>query len=200
MKKVLFMLVAMAALMSGFASAEIIITMTEAGDGGILVSGIGSGIINTLGEENPGQTDPDEDQWDWDNFTTNYLNDAAVSDLDSDSTSGTMTNVTTGASVAITNMEIDSDINSSLKDDMELNTANMPSFTHGDEFTVEWKATYLASQVLFSGLNVGTHVLPGDPADDELPFGDISVVVVPEPMTLSLLGLGGLALLRKRRA
>jgi Flp pilus assembly protein TadG len=56
--------------------------------------------------------------------------------------------------------------------------------------------------------NLATTVVPGDTIDFAVYGGyragntplDVTISVVPEPATLLLLGLGGLAVIRKRRA
>ncbi len=65
-------------------------------------------------------------------------------------------------------------------------------------------ATAFAEEVLGSGIvinangGIGTIVLSG--IANDVAVADASVAYTPEPMTMSLLGLGGLALIRRRRA
>lgn len=178
---------------SAAATADIVITMTEAGDGGILVSGTGSGIVSAT-------SDVGENDWDFNDFTTNYLNNGDVSSEVQDSISGSMTNVTTSTTVDITGLRIDSDILTTGSDDFTIKTDAI-SFTVGDAFSLDFSGAYLVSNIPFTDLNVGTHVLVPDDGDDEEIFGIVTLNVVsaiPEPSTMAILGLYCVGLVSRR--
>lgn len=64
--------------------------------------------------------------------------------------------------------------------------------TNGVPIGTHWEVTIL-------GTAEGSYLLNSDYGEDAGPNDILSITVVPEPMTLSLLTLGGLVLLRRRR-
>lgn len=68
----------------------------------------------------------------------------------------------------------------------------LTAFTNGVPTGAHWEVTIL-------GNAEGSYWLNSDYYGDAGPNDILSITVVPEPMTLSLLALGGLVLLRKRR-
>jgi hypothetical protein len=68
----------------------------------------------------------------------------------------------------------------------------LTAFHNGVPIGVHWEVSIL-------GNSVGTYWLNSDYGEDAGPNDILSITVVPEPMTLSLLTLGVLVLLRRRR-
>jgi hypothetical protein len=165
--------VCLAGLMSGTANAEITITFTEAGDGGFTVSGVGSGSIRAS------RTDDDFDQKD---FNTNYLDSLGTyGDVDATLVGGTLKNVTSGISVGVEKFEVDADNHTTVgtgADDLAIKTDADITFATDDLFEIDFYGTYLVSNIAFSHLIVGTHIMNGFAESDEI-FGVITVNVVP---------------------
>jgi hypothetical protein len=157
-----------AGLMSGSANADITITFTEALDGGFSMIGTGSGSIRA------NKTDDDFDQKD---FATNFgVIGSGWQDNDATSVGGTLKNVTTGITVGVEKFEVDQDPTSG--DDIAIKTDDDAVFTVGDLFEIDFSGTYLVSNIPFSELIVGTHIMNGFAESDEI-FGVITVNVVP---------------------
>ena len=182
--------VAMASLMLGSANADIIITMTNNGTGGISVVDVGSGAVT--------KSDTDDD-FDMKDFLSNFLT-TTPSDLDAINVSGTLKNLSgTPQSVIVEKFEVDYDSGSN--DDLAFKTDDTIAFITGNLFEIDFTAEYLSTSLAFSTLIPGTHGPQQSGGGDEI-FGDVFVVVataVPEPGTMSLLALGGLGVLMMRR-
>jgi hypothetical protein len=157
-----------AGLMSGTANADIIITFTEALDGGFTMVGTGSGSIRL------GKTDDDFDLKD---FNTNYLVAGSFQDKDATSVGGTLKNITTGSTVGVEKFEVDEDGTGS-NNDVAIKTDAEITFATGDLFEIDFVGTYLEGNVAFSSLVVGTHTMTSHTGSDEI-FGDVTVNVVP---------------------
>ena len=158
-----------AGLMSGTANADIIITFTEALDGGFTVSATGSGSIRL------GKTDDDFNLKD---FNTNYtIESFQTENDDASSVSGTLKNLTTGVTKNVDAFEIDTD-GLGNKDDVAIKTDGDISFTTGDSFEINFVGTYTVGNVAFSSLIIGTHTMTSHTESDEI-FGDVTVNVVP---------------------
>jgi hypothetical protein len=162
-----------AGLMSGSANADITITFTEALDGGFSMIGTGSGSIRL------GKTDDDFDQKD---FNSNYLDSLGTyGDVDATSVGGTLKNVTSGISVGVEKFEVDADNHTTVgtgADDLAIKTDADITFATDDLFEIDFYGTYLVSNIAFSHLIVGTHIMDGFGESDEI-FGVITVNVVP---------------------
>ena len=186
----------LAGLMSGTANADLIITLTEAVDGGFTITGVGSGAVTAT------KTTTD---WDIKDFDTNYLVGSADG-VATDSVTGTIQNTTTVTVYTIDEIEIDEDGGGLGTDDISIETTgDDPAFTLGDSFLINFSGTYSASTFLYSNLIEGSHIHPG--GGDGAIFGKTTINVVPiadipEPVTMSIMAIGGLGMLlkRKRRA
>jgi hypothetical protein len=162
----------LAGLMSGTANADIIITFTEALDGGFSVTGVGSGTISAT------KTD---DDWEFKDFATSYIvGTAAYENRDATLVSGTMKNVTTDVTVIVDAFEVDTDSNSN--DDLSIKTDGDIAFSTGNLFEIAFSATYLVGNVPFSNLVVGTHGPNLLTSSDDI-FGEVYVNVVPAAPT-----------------
>jgi hypothetical protein len=144
--------VMLAGLMSGTANADLIITLTEATDGGFTITGVGSGLMASAEQDG---------DWDIKNFNTNYLVGSA-SGIATDSVTGTMQNLTLGTSRVIDEIELDEDGGGAGTDDISLETTGNDIaellFNQGDEYSINFSGTYLASTFLYSNLVEGTHI------------------------------------------
>ncbi len=181
-------------LVSGVASADLVITITETGGGGFSIVGTGTGFVTV-------DSDPGEDDWDFNNFDTNFIANAAVDSVAPDTISGTMTNVTTSSTVAVTSLRIDSDLLSTGADDFTIKTDAI-TFLAGEEFAIDFSGSYLAGTLPFSDLNVGSFILTPTVGDDEEVFGIVTVntvSAVPEPSSLAMLMLCSVAGIFSRR-
>jgi hypothetical protein len=178
----------MAGLMSGTANADIMITITEALDGGFTMVGVGSGTTTA------GKT---ENDWDIKDFPTNFII-GSCDGAAGTTTSGLLKNITLGTSTVIDEIEIDDDSGSgAFDDDISIENDGDQIFNSGDSYEINFTSTYTASDLLYSKLIEGTHIHPG--GGDGAIFGTTTINVVPEPATMSVLAIGGLALLRRKR-
>lgn len=187
-------LLTIASLLCGAAQADLVITITEAADGGFTIAGTGSGTASL-------DSDVDEDDWDFNDFDTNFVANGAVDGVAPDSISGTIRNVTTNTDTAITSLRIDSDLLTTGADDFTIKS-DPTTFLAGQEFEINFSGTYLNATLPFSDLNVGAFTLTPSAGDDEEIFGTITVNVVsavPEPSSATLLIMGGAGLLSYRR-
>lgn len=216
LKKWLFVptLLCLTSLVGGAANAtSFTLTLTEATDGGVLVTGSGTGIITN-------GVDPDgglfsngptgEDDFDFADFETAFLAAAAgTSGIDSDvDPTGTVTNVTTGISSLVEDIQFDADTTSG--NDIDFDTVDNLVFNEGDEFALDFTVGFTVGTLPFSNLVPGTHTLIADPTEPnsagfaEEIFGNITVVVaptaVPEPGAgvLALLAMTAAAAVRMR--
>jgi hypothetical protein len=143
-------------------------------------------------------------------FVTSFLIAGEFNLVDINSVSGTLKNTTVTQTVVINNFEVDEDdfTADNLKpltplvgdrDDFEWDTDASIAFALDDSFELDFTGNYEVGTLAFSDLVLGTHQLD-TPSDDAI-FGAVTVVVgpVPEPSTTALLGLGGLALILRRR-
>lgn len=69
----------------------------------------------------------------------------------------------------------------------------------GGTFVSSGSKTFTSSEMAWSIFNPGTYTSAAPVSTGGVDFGVITFNVVPEPSSLGLLGLGGLALLRRRR-
>ncbi len=176
-------------LTSTVANGDLVFSFTPTGTGGVSVTGTGSGMV-TGGR--------DTNDWDIENFATDFLNGTfGNTQTSADTVSGTLTNITTGLSVAITNFAVDQDASSG--DDIEFDTSTNLAFSSMDEFTFSLNATFDFGTLPFTAVITGTHTDAGGPGDEI--FGSTSITATPEPASCLLVALGGLFLpLRRRRS
>ena len=185
--------VAMASLMLGSANAALVITLTETLDGGFTITGVGSGFMASFEQDG---------DWDIKDFDSNYLVGSA-SNVGTDSVTGTMQNLTLGTSTFIDEIELDEDGGGPGTDDISIETTGGDKellFNAGDEYSINFSGTYLASTFLYSNLVEGSHTHPGGSGNF---FGGTTINVVPiqipEPSPIVLVGLAGLGLIVRRR-
>jgi hypothetical protein len=161
------------------------------------VTGVGSGAVTST------KTTGD---WDIKEFPTNYLE--AVSghhydgvDLESSGVriTGTIKNLTSATSVVIDSIEVDNDTAYATDgDDISIETTGDDIvFASGDLYEINFAGTCAPGILAYSNLVEGTHIHLG--GGDGAIFGKTTINVVPEPATMSLLAIGGLALIRRKR-
>ncbi len=182
-------------VVSHSAFADIEFFFTEAPDGGTLVAGTGSGLVNR--EAGIASSD-----WDIQDFLTNFLQETFTDvQTGAGTVSGSFTNVTSGISETIISFDVDRDGGLSNDNDLDFDTANVLSFDFEDEFTLTLSATFSVSELPFDQLVLGTHIDVGRTQGAgiaEESFGITTVNVVPAPAT-GLLMFATLPVLTRRR-
>lgn len=182
------------------ALADITYIFSPAADGGVDVVGTGSGFSD---RPDPNTTS----DWDVNNFITNFIAPGVTGTRGAATESGTLTNVTTGASVSIISFQIDEDGGTSDDNDIDFDTDAEITFNFEDEYTFSLTAHFDplpggdGSALTIDDLVYGWHIdvgrTQGAGIADEL-FGVTRVGVIPEPSSV-LIALGGLALIAAAR-
>ncbi len=170
-------------------SAGITYRVAPALDGGVDVKGKGTGVWNR--PDAPYTTD----DWDVNDFTTNFIATLTGATRGAATESGTFTNTTTGQSVNIISFQFDDDFGTELDNDIDFDTDAPITFSHLDEMRFSLTAHFNpppgGSTMSIADFVKGTHIDLGN-TDPNLPFiaeesfGITTVIVIPEPGTIAL--------------
>lgn len=183
---------------ASYASAGFNFRFGPAGDGGVDVIGKGSGFSDRV--------DPlvNIDDWDIQDFVTNFMVIDNGATLGAATESGTFRNVTTNTTVNIISFQIDEDLDpNGFDNDIDFDTDAPISFELGDEMKFSMTAHFTPGTLVITDLVKGVHIdeghTQGAGIGDES-FGISTVKVIPEPSTIALaIGCLVAATIRRRQ-
>ncbi|QDS97234.1 hypothetical protein [Adhaeretor mobilis] len=171
---------------------------TPAADGGVDVVGTGSGFSDRV--------DPltDINDWDIQDFATNFMVIDNGATLGAASESGTLTNVTTSTTVNVISFSIDEDFGPDFDNDIDFDTDAPISFSLGDEMSFSFTGHFDPGTLQITDLVPGIHIDEGHTTGAgiaEESFGISTVTVIPEPnsLLLALACFTSVGVIRRRR-